>query len=419
MKKVTLPQFAWFGDNEVEISFPNEWDLHVGIMKGEGKPPITREDIIFSLRNPIGTKPLSKLAENKKDVAIIFDDLTRPTKVFEIVPYVIEELEKAGIKKDSIRFVCANGAHGTFNRMDFAKKLGEKTVEEYPVFNHNPYSNLVYLGHTSYGTPLEINAEVMACDLKIAIGCILPHPHFGYGGGAKIVLPGVASIRSITYNHGDLGGFSKASDHRKLHPSCELAYGRINERNILRLDAEEAARKAKLDMIINVLVDLKRNSTDIFTGDVVEAQRKGVEIAKTHYQTPTLANADIVISNAYSKGSEAAIAAWPVITLREGGDLVIINNSPVGQIAHYVHGRWGKKMIGSDLYLPPTNLLKRAGRIILFTQYPEKQPSLEITLPEKTIALKTWEEVLEELKNKHGNKAKVAVYPDSTIQKPF
>ena len=223
------------------------------------------------------------------------------------------------------------------------KNLEKKIVEEYPVFNHNPYSNLVYLGHTSYGTPLEINAEIMACDLKIAIGCILPHPHFGFGGEAKIVLPGIASIRSITYNHGDLGGFSKASDHRKPHPSCELAYGRINERNILRLDAEEAARKAKLDMIINVLVDLKRNSTDIFTGDVVEAQRKGVEIAKTHYQTPTLANADIVISNAYSKGSEAAIAVWPVITLREGGDLVIINNSPMGQIAHYVHGRWGKK----------------------------------------------------------------------------
>jgi len=303
--------------------------------------------------------------------------------------------------------------------MDFAKKLGEEIVENYAVFNHNPYSNLVYLGHTSYGTPIEINAEVMMCDLKIAVGCILPHPHFGYSGGAKIVLPGVAGIRSITYNHGDLGGFSRASKYRKLHPSCELAYGRVNNKNILRLDAEEAARKTKLDMIINVLVDLKRNSTDIFTGDIVKAQRKGVEIAKTHYQTPILPNADIVVSNAYSKGSEAAIAAWPVITLKEGGDLVIINNSPTGQIAHYVHGRWGKKIIGGDLYLPPTNLLEKAGRIILFTQYPEKQPSLEITIPEKTIILKTWEEVLEELKNKHGNKAKVAVYPDSTIQKPF
>ncbi|MHA1628551.1 MAG: lactate racemase domain-containing protein [Candidatus Baldrarchaeia archaeon] len=212
---------------------------------------------MYSLRNPIGAKPLRKLAENKRGVVIIFDDLTRPTKAFEIVPYIIDEIRKAGIKDEDVSFICANGAHGTFNRMDFAKKLGEEIVENYAVFNHNPYSNLVYLGHTSYGTPLEINAEVMMCDLKIAVGCMLPHPHFGYSGGAKIIVPGVAGIRSITYNHGDLGGFSRVSEHRKLHPSCELAYGRINDKNILRLDAEEAARKTKLDMIINVLVDLK------------------------------------------------------------------------------------------------------------------------------------------------------------------
>jgi len=180
---------------------------------------------MYSLRNPIGAKPLRKLAENKRGVVIIFDDLTRPTRAFEIVPYMMDEIRKAGIKDGDVSFICANGAHGTFNRMDFAKKLGEEIVENYAVFNHNPYSNLVYLGHTSYGTPLEINAEVMMCNLKIAVGCMLPHPHFGYSGGAKIIVPGVAGIRSITYNHVDLGGFSRVSEHRKLHPSCKLAYG--------------------------------------------------------------------------------------------------------------------------------------------------------------------------------------------------
>jgi len=67
MKKIILPQFAWFGDKEVEISFPEDWDIHLKVMKGEGKLPITREKIISSLREPIGTKPLNKLAENKKD----------------------------------------------------------------------------------------------------------------------------------------------------------------------------------------------------------------------------------------------------------------------------------------------------------------------------------------------------------------
>jgi len=50
---------------------------------------------MYSLRNPIGAKPLRKLAENKRGVVIIFDDLTRPTRAFEIVPYMIDEIRKS------------------------------------------------------------------------------------------------------------------------------------------------------------------------------------------------------------------------------------------------------------------------------------------------------------------------------------
>jgi len=416
--EVVVPQLAWFGDRELKLNFPEEWDVSIQFMKGHGKRSVNEEEIVHALSNPIGTKPLSKLARGKKEVVIIFDDMTRPTKVYEVVPHVINELREAGIKDDNIRFVCANGSHGVFDREDFIKKLGENVVESYPVFNHNPYANLAYSGRTKYGTPVEVNAEVMACDLKIAIGCIVPHPYFGYGGGAKMVLPGVASMRSICYNHGDLGGYSAAQDHRKVHPSCELAYGMVNEENILRLDSEEAASIIGLDMIVNVLVDLKRNSTDIFVGDVIKAQREGVEAAKEHYLTPVLPEADIVVSNAYSKASEAAIASWPVLTLKEGGDFVLIVNAPTGQTTHYVHGRWGTEVFG-DLYLTPPNILDRAGRIILFSDYHERQPWLELVPPEKTVKVRTWEEVIEELKNKHKDKAKVAVYPDATIQKPF
>ena len=416
--EATIPQLAWFGDSELKLKFPEEWNVSIQVMKGHGKKSVDKEEIIYALKNPIGTKPLGRLDRGKKDVAIIFDDMTRPTKAYEVLPHVINELRKAGIKDDNIRFVCANGSHGVFDREDFVKKLGERVVESYPVFNHNPYANFVYSGRTKYGTPVEINAEVMACDLKIALGCIVPHPYFGYGGGAKIVLPGIASMRSICYNHGDLGGLSTAQNHRKVHPSCDLAYGRVNEENILRLDSEEAAKIVGLDMIVNVLVDLRRNSTDIFAGDVIKAQREGVEVAKEHYRTPVLSEADVVISNAYSKASEAAIASWPVLTLKEGGDFVLIVNAPTGQVTHYVHGRWGTEVFG-DLYLAPPSILNRAGRIILFSEHHEKQPWLELVPPEKTVKVKTWEEVVEELKNKHKHKAKVAVYPDATIQKPF
>ncbi|MEM3466641.1 MAG: hypothetical protein QW566_09245, partial [Candidatus Jordarchaeales archaeon] len=61
----------------------------------------------------------------------------------------------------------------------------------------------------------------------------------------------------------------------------------------------------------------------------------------------------------------------------------------------------------------------RAGKIIILSNYPEKQYWLEMAPPEKTVKLKTWEETLEELKNTHEGKPRVAVFPDATIQKPF
>ncbi|MHA1604297.1 MAG: lactate racemase domain-containing protein [Candidatus Freyarchaeota archaeon] len=416
---VTLPQMPWYGDTTLKLELPDDWDVKVCGMAGEEKTPISSEQVTSAIRNPIGTKPLNKLAEGKEDAVIVFDDMTRPTKVSELVPQVLEELKRGGISEDNIVFVCANGAHGTFNREDFAKKLGEDIVEGYPVFNHNPNSNLNYLGNTKHGTPVEVNAEVMSYDLKIGIGCIVPHPQYGFGGGAKIVLPGITSVRTISFNHGDLGGWSAAQNYRELHPTCQLAYGRLNEENILRRDAEETAKMVNMDMIINVLVNFQRDSTDVYAGDIVEAQRRGVEEAMNHYRAQLPQNPDIVIANAYSKANEATIAVWPVIAMREGGTLVIVYNTPTGQVPHYVVGRWGLKRVGGNRWLPTPSILERAGKIIILSEYPDKQPWLELTPPDKTIKLKTWEEALEELKNTHKGKPKVAVLPDATIQKPF
>ena len=88
--------------------------------------------------------------------------------------------------------------------VDFQKKLGVDIPGRFLVFNHNPYENCDYLGETSRGTPAYVNSEFMACDLKLSIGCILPHPTAGFGGGGKMILPGIAHVDSITANHRNL-----------------------------------------------------------------------------------------------------------------------------------------------------------------------------------------------------------------------
>ena len=411
---IELPSNIWYGDTPLIFEPPESWDVSVFRMAGDSLGEVGKEEIIRALREPVGQKALSSLAEETKEAVIVFDDMTRPTRLEEISRAVIGELKRGGVPDEKITFICANGAHGTYDRDDFVKKLGEEIVETYPVFNHNPFANLDYLGETSAGTPVEVNSEVMSYSLKIGLGCILPHPQFGYSGGAKIVLPGVAGMRSIAYNHGVIGGWSAATAVRDLHPTCQMAYGRVNEENVMRKDAEEAARMARFDFIVNTLVNTKRRNTHIFAGDIIEAQRKGVEVARKHYATQLGFEFDVVISNAYSKASEAAIATWPAICLKQGGTLVLVCNSRTGQISHYIHGRWGMRRRGGFLYLPPPDTLKRAGKVVFVSQYQEKQPWLEVY--EDVVRVRTLEEMVEEVGRE---KKRVAVFPDSTIQKPF
>jgi nickel-dependent lactate racemase len=147
---------------------------------------------------------LEELAGGKKQAVIVFDDMTRPTPVKDIAPTILEILHRAGMKKDQIRFIWALGTHAAYDMIHARKKLGDEIVENYAVYNHDPFQNTVRVGRTPTGVELWFNREFMACDLKVGIGCITPHVHVGYGGGAKIALPGVAGIETINQFHNQL-----------------------------------------------------------------------------------------------------------------------------------------------------------------------------------------------------------------------
>jgi len=127
-------------------------------------------------------------------------------------------------------------------------------LDRFPVYNHHPFDFCTYLGKTGRGTPVSINREVMACDLKSGSDASCPTPS-RVRRGARYA-PRVAHIDSIAYNHGTLV---------KQHPGC-VGVGKI-EGNIPRLDIEEAARMAGLDLKIDAIVNLHGEITSLFVGD--------------------------------------------------------------------------------------------------------------------------------------------------------
>ena len=80
-------------------------------MAGHNPPALTPQQIAEQASQPIGAKPLSELAAGKKTVAISFDDLTRTTPAYAVVPWLMSELTKAGIKDENVLFIGSFGTH--------------------------------------------------------------------------------------------------------------------------------------------------------------------------------------------------------------------------------------------------------------------------------------------------------------------
>jgi nickel-dependent lactate racemase len=222
--------------------------------------PLTCQQIIHSIKNPIGKASLSEITKGKKNVVIILENATRPLDTSFIALLVVEELRKTGISDKNVSFLFANGAHKDMEEFNYRIKLGEQ-FKNFKIINHDCEGELTNLGETKLGSPILINPLVLEAEVKIAIGTIEPHFGDGFSGGAKILFPGCAGLEWIHNNHslkrGELGVID----------------------NEWRSDTEESTGKVGIDFLINAVLNYKREIIGIYCGDYIEAHREGIDLS--------------------------------------------------------------------------------------------------------------------------------------------
>jgi len=408
MKRISVPARRWYENAERELVFPDRWELFNLTSPGMEKPDLSPEQIREKIENPVDGPSLAELAEGKQRAVIVFDDMTRPTPVKDVAPFVLDILHRAGMRRDQIRFLWALGSHGACDMIAARKKLGDAVVEQYAVYNHDPFQNTVLAGCTQSGVELWFNREFMACDLKIGIGCITAHVHVGFGGGAKIILPGVAGIETINQFHSRL----------YADPS-RTGLGNF-ENNIMRAECDEAGDLAGLNFKIDCLINRRGAITDLYAGAFRATHAAGAEEGKIHYGIPFSSGYDIVVSNAYAKANEAGIALLLALqTLRSdaGGTAVLIADAPEGQVPHYVMRSWGTDYGGAHYSPKPPGVMPLLmKKLIVLAPHPDRTSQDLFCHNDDALILKTWDEVLKVLEELYPGAAKVAVIQDGTMQ---
>lgn len=410
MKTVSIPSRLWYENEERALTFPDRWDVDNLTSPGFDTPGLSPEEIKDKVAHPIEGPALEELAKGKKRAVIVFDDMTRPTPVRDVAPFVLDALHRAGMKKDQIRFIWALGTHGAYDMINARKKLGDYIVENYAVYNHDPFQNTVRVGRTPTGVEVWLNREFMNCDLRIGIGCITAHVHVGFGGGAKIVLPGVAGIESINQFHNQL-----------YRDRSRIGLGNF-EGNIMRAECDAGGDLAGLDFKVDCLINRRGEITSLYAGAFRATHQAGAEEGKEHYGIPHATGYDIAVCNAYGKANESAIAlVMSLMTLKAdcSGTAVLISDAPEGQVPHYVMRGWGTDYGGRHFEPKVAGQGIRQAfmkRLIVVAPYPDRTMLDLICHIDDATMVKSWPEALALLEEDYPGDARVAVIQDGTMQ---
>ena len=219
-----------------------------------------------ALARPNDSPRLADCARGKGSAVIITADATRAVPNRDLLPAVVAELNAAGISDRRITVVIGTGAHRPLTRDELTQLLGEEWVRRLPVVNHNPRADdLVRLGVTPRGNEVLVNRLVAEAGVRVAFGQVEPHEFAGYTGGRKAILPSVAGYDTIIRNH---------SLEMLRDPGArpgELAT------NPIHTEMLAAARMARLDFIVNVVIDRALRPLAVAAGDFEAAHGRLVQ----------------------------------------------------------------------------------------------------------------------------------------------
>ena len=307
-----------------EISFPVPARNLLGVYSPNESTPVAdpAAEIRRALREPVGGRPLAEDARGAKRVVIAADDLTRQTPNPLILPIVLDELNHAGVADAQVSVLIALGTHRPMTPAEIERHFGLQFVGRVTVVN-NPWQDptqLVDLGSTPNGTPIQVSRQALEADYLIGLGGIVPHHIPGYSAGAKIIQPGISGPATTGATH-----FLSTRTRRSYLGLVE---------NPVRAEMEAVAARAGLRFILNVVQDAQSRLVGAFAGDFVRAHRAGAALAERVYGVALPAQAEIVVAGSHPCDIEfwqAHKSLYPAdIAVKDGGTIIVVTPCPEG-----------------------------------------------------------------------------------------
>jgi nickel-dependent lactate racemase len=196
--------------------------------------------IAAALDTPLDGPPLAGLCTGCGSAVVVVPDATRTTSLPELLPELLRRLQQGGIEASSTLVLVACGSHPPPDRNaleDLVGPLPEGVIAR--AHDCRDEHSLAKIGTLSEGPEIRLNRHAVDADLVIAVSAVRHHYFAGFGGGPKMLFPGIAGYAEIQANHARV--FERdGSGGRRRDPRCEP--GRLDGNPV----AEEIAAAAEL-----------------------------------------------------------------------------------------------------------------------------------------------------------------------------
>jgi len=247
---------------------------------------ITRKDFELQMLRFL---PAGK--HNYRDVAIMVSDKTRLCGYTDFLPWLTDILIQQGAEKENLTFYVAYGTHARQTEEESLCSYGA-VYEEFRFIHHDCNDEDLFnlLGITQRGTPVTIRKDILKASLRITFGAISHHYFAGYGGGRKLLFPGLASRKAVYHNHGLFLDMSE----RSLAVNCQP--GNLSG-NPLAEDLKEIDAAMPYKISIHGILNSSGKVCRLMVGDSYASFVEACMVHDSFFRYPAMEQYDLVLAS--------------------------------------------------------------------------------------------------------------------------
>ena len=430
LKEYKLP----FGRGFQTVMLPEE---HVSDVL-EGVPTAAcdiKEATVECMRRPIGTAPLVQKVQKGDKVCLIIADITRAwNHARDFTVHVVNELNLAGIPDEDIFIVFAQGTHRAHTDAENIECVGEEVARRIAMYQHDcrDKNMLTRMGVTTRGTEVWLNKRVAEADKVILLNALSTHDMAGFGGGRKLVLPGVAGWDTIQQNHCHALGDEVGSG---LNPDSHVLK---TEGNPVSEDMQEGCDMLRPCFLVHSLINADGEVSGMVGGDPYEAWAAGAKETYRMQKVPMKQKADVTIVSAggypkdtnlyqgtkcYTSSDMATKKGGIIITMIEADDIM----EPPAYLGSFKYDNLEdmekalRKCFTIPFFVAFENLITATTHTIYFVTKPENFDIIRKKTPQIPVATvqEAWELAKKQLKKEGKTDYTINIIPHGSAVVPF